>query len=779
MLLKKIIVFIFILFFSMSLKANTHGKSYASGEVLVKFDYNIISMADGKTKALLPETRIHSLKIKKFLENFKVDSIFKVVPEAVPGDTLMFLENGLEIKIPDFSQLYKITFPKWIPVDLVINKLKVMSEVKYAEPNYIFYPNIDPNDDFYEQGELWHLKQASDEDIDADLAWDLSKGDGIKIAIMDWGVRTTHNDLDNKILGGETTQSDRHGTMVAGVAAAETNNNFLTSGVAWNSKIIPYDFGGETDELVSDMYSAVSEGADIINMSFGSEYYSQSFKDVLDYTLSHGVILVGSAGNTFGSAGSEPPFTNLPASFNNEVIAVTATDRYGNFVSNYNYGGFVDVCAPGKSIYTLDWDSDDDSAVVSGTSFSAPIVSGIVALLKSFNPDLIDRDFERIIELSAEDKGEQGWDNKYGYGRVNAYKALQLVTEPNKIFHQTANGGYVFNDVSGIWIFYDLPNGAPNGVYYVGERYEVRRQVNFGKEFKEPPEVWGRYTGTKGYSSSSKNYSIFYCEPVPGTITTIGATLRTYVYEINTLSGEYYGWYPCKPNEVSLAYTVLGELKPLSVTITGPTSLNSGQSGTYTAHPSGGSGTYTNYEWWEKRNDDVPMAPAGGNGILAPPSNQWVYLTGGADKQQITISRTYSFSLKCIVTDSDGDQATSNILSVNVSGGALAKQSSDQTPALVVQIPEKVELTGNFPNPFNPTTSIKFGLPEDGHVCLTIYAIDGQKVRTLLDGQVSKGYHQVVWDGTNESGQPVSGGLYFYELKTEHKRILKKMLLVK
>jgi len=66
MLLKKIIVFIFILFFSMSLKANTHGKSYASGEVLVKFDYNIISMADGKTKALLPETRIHSLKIKKF-----------------------------------------------------------------------------------------------------------------------------------------------------------------------------------------------------------------------------------------------------------------------------------------------------------------------------------------------------------------------------------------------------------------------------------------------------------------------------------------------------------------------------------------------------------------------------------------------------------------------------------------------------------------------------------------------------------------------------------------
>jgi len=113
------------------------------------------------------------------------------------------------------------------------------------------------------------------------------------------------------------------------------------------------------------------------------------------------------------------------------------------------------------------------------------------------------------------------------------------------------------------------------------------------------------------------------------------------------------------------------------VTITGPTSLNSGQSGTYTAHPSGGSGTYTDFEWWERKDDDVPMAPQGENGILAPPSNQWVYLTSGSDKQQITISRTYSFSLKCVVTDSYNDQATFNILSVHVDGGTLAKQSSE------------------------------------------------------------------------------------------------------
>ncbi|WP_169313632.1 FlgD immunoglobulin-like domain containing protein [Caldithrix abyssi] len=74
----------------------------------------------------------------------------------------------------------------------------------------------------------------------------------------------------------------------------------------------------------------------------------------------------------------------------------------------------------------------------------------------------------------------------------------------------------------------------------------------------------------------------------------------------------------------------------------------------------------------------------------------------------------------------------------------------------------------NRPNPFNPTTTIKFGLPEDGHVRLTIYSMSGQKVRTLINGQVSKGYHSILWDGKNESGQAVFGGLYFYELETDY-----------
>ncbi|MHB2148166.1 FlgD immunoglobulin-like domain containing protein [Calditrichota bacterium LG25] len=109
------------------------------------------------------------------------------------------------------------------------------------------------------------------------------------------------------------------------------------------------------------------------------------------------------------------------------------------------------------------------------------------------------------------------------------------------------------------------------------------------------------------------------------------------------------------------------------------------------------------------------------------------------------------------------------------------KQDESLVKSLTTQqmLPEEATLFSNYPNPFNPRTTIRFALPEDGHVQLNVYSVNGQKVRTLINGQVSKGYHQIVWDGTNESGQAVSGGLYVYELKTDNKRILKKMLLVK
>jgi len=171
---------------------------------------------------------------------------------------------------------------------------------------------------------------------------------------------------------------------------------------------------------------------------------------------------------------------------------------------------------------------------------------------------------------------------------------------------------------------------------------------------------------------------------------------------------------------------------PFFVEITGPTYLPSGESGTFTVNPSGGSGTYTNYQWWY-RNDEgsvPPKAVKGGVSPMAPPPGVWIYLSYYEGEKTITFGPSYNFSLKCKVYDSD-DNVAENIHSVIV--GGLAKGIAQQTPVAAIEaIPEQLTLIGNYPNPFNPTTSIKFGLPDAMSVEISIYSITGKKISTLI-----------------------------------------------
>jgi hypothetical protein len=215
-----------------------------------------------------------------------------------------------------------------------------------------------------------------------------------------------------------------------------------------------------------------------------------------------------------------------------------------------------------------------------------------------------------------------------------------------------------------------------------------------------------------------------------------------------------------------------------TVSISGPTLLGYNQQGTFTANPSGGSGTYTNYRWWERKDEGgwVPQSVDGGI-ILAPPPGQWIEQTGWEGQQTVQVARRWDFSLKCEVTDSDNNTA-SDIHSVDV-GGGLAKAQCELSEINNQSVPENVELTGNYPNPFNPSTTIKFGLPEETNIKITIYSSTGQKIVALADGIYSKGYHGLVWDGKNQAGNSVSNGIYIYELKAGNQRLIKKMVFTK
>jgi len=227
---------------------------------------------------------------------------------------------------------------------------------------------------------------------------------------------------------------------------------------------------------------------------------------------------------------------------------------------------------------------------------------------------------------------------------------------------------------------------------------------------------------------------------------------------------------------------------PLSVNISGPTSLGYNEKGTFTANPSGGSGNYTNYRWWHRDDSGGSIPPEkplvgpfsnnGDNTIRRPPPNVWIEGTSWEGQQTVHYSSPVNFSLKCEVTDSDNNTAT-DIHSVIVRGGLAKVQGVTNDKLSFVAVPEQVELTGNYPNPFNPSTTIRFGLPEDGNVKLTIYSSTGQKVINLINGFFSKGYHEIMWDGKNQAGNFVSTGIYISELKAGNHRLIKKMVFAK
>ncbi|MHB2150321.1 T9SS type A sorting domain-containing protein [Calditrichota bacterium LG25] len=147
-------------------------------------------------------------------------------------------------------------------------------------------------------------------------------------------------------------------------------------------------------------------------------------------------------------------------------------------------------------------------------------------------------------------------------------------------------------------------------------------------------------------------------------------------------------------------------------------------------------------------------------------------------QQTITIGKPDDFSLKCEVTDSDNNTAT-DIHSIMVGGGLAKAQGTKVYGIHIDAVPEQVELTGNYPNPFNPSTTIRFGLPEDSNVKLTIYSSTGQKVINFINGFFSRGYHELMWDGKNRAGNLVSTGIYIFELKAGNHRIIKKMVFAK
>ena len=306
-------------------------------------------------------------------------------------------------------------------LDNIESALRTNSNVEFVEKDLQLEPTIIPDDTYFSS--QWHLSK-----IQAPNAWDISKGSNTVIAILDTGVDPNHPDLKNKLLSGYNAYDGTnnwsdvcgHGTYVAGTAAAITNNGLEVAGVAWDARILPIRI---TDASCYSYYStmakgivfAADNGARVANLSFhifggGASTLSNAAK----YMYDKGGWVVAAAGNT----GKYESYSENPY-----IISVGATSSDDNITSFSSYGPYVDFAAPGSSILTTKMGGS--YGYVSGTSFSSPITAGLVALLFSANPSMTSQDVYDTLKASAVDLGTSGRDDYYGWGRVDAYKALQ------------------------------------------------------------------------------------------------------------------------------------------------------------------------------------------------------------------------------------------------------------------------------------------------------------------------------------------------------------------
>jgi subtilisin family serine protease len=308
-------------------------------------------------------------------------------------------------------------------VDKVLEALSHNPKIEFAERNFIAEAVLTPNDPYY-AGYQWHLPK-----IQAPAAWDITTGSTKPIiAVVDTGVFASHPDLSGKILPGydyvnndsDPADDYGHGTEVSGTAAAFGNNGVGVAGVAFANQILAVKVldstgSGTYSAIVNGITYAADHGARIINLSLGGPSSSSSLQSAIDYAWSKNIVTVAAAGNSGNNT------LQYPAACNH-VVAVSATDSNDALASFSSYGTDVALSAPGVNIATTSMDGGYVS--VSGTSFSSPIVSGVVALMATVNPQLSNAQLVALLEQNTDDLGAVGYDTFYGNGRVNAYKAV-------------------------------------------------------------------------------------------------------------------------------------------------------------------------------------------------------------------------------------------------------------------------------------------------------------------------------------------------------------------
>ena len=356
------------------------------------------------------------------------------------------------------DNIYKLEIKDGISELDYINYINSFDNIEYAEQ----YPNVKPllvpNDPEAQFGQAqFYLNQINVYD-----AWNVTQGgEEIVIGIIDTGADLDHEDLSGNLyinaddpIDGSDNDNDgfvdnyygwdfadndnspeadgsTHGTGVAGIAAAATDNNTGIAGIGFNTKFMPIKIFQSESNFSRNSYEAIiyaaDQGCDVINLSWGSSgRYSQFAQDIINYAaLEKDVVIVAAAGNT----NAELDF--FPASYDN-VLSVGFVNADDSRNSNATYSDFIDIVAPGSGIYTTK--NDNAYATDGGSSYAAPMVAGAAALVRSVFPEWNALQVMEQLRVSSDNiydvANNSDFQYKFGKGRLNVFKALADYENP-------------------------------------------------------------------------------------------------------------------------------------------------------------------------------------------------------------------------------------------------------------------------------------------------------------------------------------------------------------
>ena len=804
---KLFILFIITVVMLIHLKAYSAPYNYVPGELIIKIKSNA---KDNIHKLSSGEIRIGSYsKFKEIKDKYKLIKIENLFKEqgTITKQSIKKQMEKRKLRAPksskkiNLSLFYHMKFPETVDIKKVISELNSMPEIEFAEPNYYYHLYSVPNDPYFsyvnnlETGyyDQWGLYR-----VDIMKSWDTIQLKSTPIvAVIDTGIDYTHQDLENVVWvntdetagnnvdddgngfkddvygydfgnsDGDPYDVDGHGTHVAGVIAAETNNNVGISAAGIHCKIMMlkvFADGGynTTLQVLSNAVNyAINNGADIINFSLGGTY-SQTFTQTVENAVNNGLVVVAAAGN--GDANGNDfigdnldiykvsPVCNDGTSTQNYVIGVSAIDRSDVIAEFSNYGSYIDITAPGFDILSArgtGTNMNNDVSTIykkdlkyiraSGTSQACPLVSGIIANMLSSNPALTYDQIKNILFTTAIDLGTAGRDTNYGYGLINAFRAVGMCdVAPPTINHTALVQGDIATSISVNAFIIDNVNSTSTGNIIPSANLFYLSYIG------SVPQ--GSYASVQ-MEKNGTNYT-GYIPPQGQTITDVRYYIEAYDANPNNTVK--------LPSNAPVSYYNI-VLQDLS----GPRIISSIKDGDYISS----TGNFT-----VNVNDNVSVSEntiAFGiikSGItttynIVNNSNIVTYINGQASINLGLLNLdpgSYSIRLYCEDTSNNSSvtQFNVNLSNVSTTLSIIGPEGSGSSPL-------------NYPNPFNPltgSTRIAFQITKAvDSVEVNIYSISGDLIRSLI-GATQPGYQTVEWNGRDESNNIVPNGIYLYRI---------------